>query len=153
MSVSARLRLERKAISEQMRTLLTSTSPNAAEQWRTLDAAQSALEVRINSIELDGVERDLSNNSNRPPIGNEYDGMERTLNASDQARSTPAAAFGKWVRLLADKVKPLSQRDRFVIAMHSPSYVVETGLRASPTERKAANLAKSNLLDTFSGPV
>jgi HK97 family phage major capsid protein len=109
MSLSLRLRAERKQISEQMRGLLNSTSPNAAEQWRTLDAAQSALEVRINSIEQDAIERDLSNNlrdrdrvqdPQRPPIGNEYDGMERTLNASDQARSTPEyrKAFASLIR-------------------------------------------------------
>lgn len=93
MSLSLRLRAERKAISEQMRSLLTSTSPNAAEQWRTLDTAQEALRVRIEGIEQDGIERDLSDNRNnfqRPNIqGNGFDDEQRTLSAIDQHRSTP----------------------------------------------------------------
>ena len=64
MSLSLRLRAERKAISEQMRGLLTSTSPNAAEQWRKLDTAQEELRTKIESIEQDGIERDLSGDIN-----------------------------------------------------------------------------------------
>src|ERR1017187_1906847 len=53
----------------------------------------------------------------------------------------------------ADKVKLLSPHDRFVIALHSPDRVVETGLLGCPPEKKAAKLAGSNEQDTFSGPV
>jgi HK97 family phage major capsid protein len=101
MSLSLRLRAERKAISEQMRTLLTSTSPNAAEQWRTLDNAQEALRVRIASVEQDSIERDLLNNRSnldlqRPNIGNED---HRELSAIQQARSTVSYKrdFEKWL--------------------------------------------------------
>src|ERR1035441_746730 len=53
----------------------------------------------------------------------------------------------------ADKVKLLSPHDRFVIALHSPDRVVETGLLVCPPEKKAAKLASSNEQDTFSGPL
>src|ERR1035441_8232573 len=53
----------------------------------------------------------------------------------------------------ADKVKLLSPHDRFVIALHSPDRVVETGLLVCPPEKKAAKLASSNEQDSFSGPV
>jgi hypothetical protein len=41
----------------------------------------------------------------------------------------------------------------FVIALHSPDRVVETGLLVCPPEKKAAKLAGSNEQDTFSGPL
>jgi len=50
-------------------------------------------------------------------------------------------------------VKPLSPRHRFVIALHSPDGVFETGLLVCPPEKKAAKLAGSNEQDTFSGPL
>lgn len=100
MSLSLRLRAERKAISEQMRTLLGSTSTGAAEQWRTLDAAQEALRVRIETVEQDGIERDLSNNNHNrelPNIGHED---TRELTRSQQIRSTPQYKrdFDHWLR-------------------------------------------------------
>src|ERR1700733_3970647 len=100
MSLSLRLRAERKAISEQMRGLLNSTSPNAAEQWQKLDAAQEQLRVRIASVEQDGIERDLSNhNSNRlrelPNIGDEE---PRQLSRTEEIRSTSSYKrdFDSW---------------------------------------------------------
>jgi hypothetical protein len=51
------------------------------------------------------------------------------------------------------KVKPLSPRHRFVIALRSPDGVVETGLLGYPPEKKAAKPAWSIEQDTFSGPV
>jgi hypothetical protein len=51
------------------------------------------------------------------------------------------------------KSSSLSPHDRFVIALHSPDRVVETGLLVCPPEKKAAKLASSNEQDTFSGPV
>jgi HK97 family phage major capsid protein len=91
MSLAIRLRAERKQISEQMRNLLTSTSPNAAEQWRALDTAQEAMRVRIEAIEQDGIEKDLST-ANRssfqlPNVGSGYED-QRTLSPQDEARST-----------------------------------------------------------------
>ncbi len=91
MSLSLRLRAERKAISEQMRGLLTSTSPNAAEQWRKLDEAQEELRVKISSVEQDGIERDMSRDNKRlrdlPNIGNENATGE--LSQLDEHRSSP----------------------------------------------------------------
>jgi HK97 family phage major capsid protein len=101
MSLSLRLRAERKAISEQMRGLITSTSPNAAEQWRKLDEAQEQLRVRIASVEQDGIERDLSNHSNRlrelPNIGDEE---PRQLSRTEEIRSTSSYKrdFDSWLR-------------------------------------------------------
>jgi hypothetical protein len=51
------------------------------------------------------------------------------------------------------KVKSLSLNDRFVIALHSPSGVIETGLPLCPPEKKARKLAREVQWDTFSGPV
>jgi hypothetical protein len=53
----------------------------------------------------------------------------------------------------ADKVKSLSPHHRFVIALHSPDGVVETGLRICPPEKNAPKLACGVQRDTFSGPV
>jgi HK97 family phage major capsid protein len=84
MSLSIRLRQERKQLSEQMRTLLTSTSPSAAEQWRTLDRAQEELRKKIEAIEQDGIERDVtSENRSRaqlPAIA----GMEHETSTRDR---------------------------------------------------------------------
>jgi hypothetical protein len=52
----------------------------------------------------------------------------------------------------ADKVKLLSLYHRFVIALHSPDGVFETGLLGCPPEKMAAKLACSIEQDTFSGP-
>jgi hypothetical protein len=41
----------------------------------------------------------------------------------------------------------------FVIALHSPDGVVETGLRVCPPEKSAGKLARGVKRDTFSGPV
>jgi HK97 family phage major capsid protein len=75
-----------------MRGLLNSTSPNAAEQWRILDTAQEELRVKIASVEQDGIERDLSNNSNdrrRFELPNVGDHEAHTLTPNQQTRSTP----------------------------------------------------------------
>jgi hypothetical protein len=55
--------------------------------------------------------------------------------------------------LLSDKVKPLSPHHRFLIALHSPYGVVETGLLGCPPEKNAAKLTCSVQQRTFSGPV
>jgi hypothetical protein len=47
-------------------------------------------------------------------------------------------------RLLTDKVNLRSLNHRFVIALHSPHGVVETGLCQKAPEKKAAKLANSN---------
>ena len=52
----------------------------------------------------------------------------------------------------ADKVKSLSPNRRFVIALHSPSGVVETGLRVCPSEKSGAKARLRSTRDTFSGP-
>jgi len=51
---------------------------------------------------------------------------------------------------LAYEVKPLSPHHRFVIALHSPDGVVETGLCARPPEKNARKLAGGVRGDTFS---
>ena len=51
------------------------------------------------------------------------------------------------------KVKPLSPHHRFVIAVHSPEGVFETGLLGCPSEKKAAKLPDSVNRDIFSNPV
>jgi HK97 family phage major capsid protein len=90
MSLSLRLRAERKTISEQMRTLLTSTSPTAAEQWKKLDAAQEALRVRIENTELDSIESSVTSESRSraqlPMIGGHE--SENTLSPQDEVRAT-----------------------------------------------------------------
>jgi len=50
-------------------------------------------------------------------------------------------------------VKSLSPNHRFVIALHSPDGVLETGLRVCPPEKKAVKLGYAVQRDTFSGPV
>ena len=53
----------------------------------------------------------------------------------------------------AYEVKALSPHHRFVIALHSPEEVVETGLRVCPPEKKATRLAYGVRRDTFSSAV
>ena len=53
--------------------------------------------------------------------------------------------------LLSDKVKPRSPRHRFLIALHSPYGVVETGLLGCPPEKNAAKLTYSVQQCSFSG--
>src|ERR1039458_2158191 len=47
----------------------------------------------------------------------------------------------------------LSLYHRFLIALHSPDGVFETGLLGCPPEKKAAKLASSNEQDSFSGQI
>jgi hypothetical protein len=51
------------------------------------------------------------------------------------------------------EVKSLAPHDQVVIALHSPSGLVETGLRICPSEKKAATLAHRQKVGHFSGPV
>ncbi len=53
----------------------------------------------------------------------------------------------------AYEVKALSPHHRFVIALHSPGGVAETGLRVCPPEKNARKLAREVRLATFSGAV
>jgi hypothetical protein len=53
----------------------------------------------------------------------------------------------------ADEVKSLSPHYRFVIVLHSPGGVDETGLPQCPSERKAGKLVREFQRDTFSSPV
>ena len=81
--LSLRLRAERKQISEKMRELLTSTSPNAVEQWKQLDAAQEELRKKIEAVEQDGIESSLSGGYDRrgaqlPNIGGERETAGKT---------------------------------------------------------------------------
>jgi hypothetical protein len=55
--------------------------------------------------------------------------------------------------LVALPAAVLSLYHRFVIALHSPDGVFETGLLGCPPEKKAAKLAGEIEQDTFSGPV
>jgi hypothetical protein len=57
------------------------------------------------------------------------------------------------LRNVHSEVKPLSPHHRFVIALHSPDGVFETGLLGCPAEKNAAKLACSVEQDTFSSPV
>jgi hypothetical protein len=50
-------------------------------------------------------------------------------------------------------VKVLSPHHRFVIALHSPGGVAETGLRVCPAEKNARKLARDVRTATFSGAV
>jgi hypothetical protein len=52
----------------------------------------------------------------------------------------------------ADEVKSLSPHHRFLVALHSPNGVLETGLRVCPSEKKVAKLAYNLQGDTFSRP-
>jgi hypothetical protein len=55
---------------------------------------------------------------------------------------------------LPKKVKALtSPHHRFMIALHSPGGVVETGLLMCPSEKKAPDIASGVQRDTFSSPV
>src|SRR5580658_227112 len=51
------------------------------------------------------------------------------------------------------QIKSPSPRHRFVIALHSPKGVAETGLLICPSEKKARKLARDVKSDTFSGPL
>jgi len=53
----------------------------------------------------------------------------------------------------AYEVKALSPHHRFVIALHSPGGVAETGLRVCPPEKNVRKLAREVRLATFSGAV
>jgi hypothetical protein len=53
----------------------------------------------------------------------------------------------------AYEVKELSPHHRFVIALHSPGGVAETGLRVCPPEKNARKLARDVRRATFSGAV
>src|ERR1035441_6485546 len=55
----------------------------------------------------------------------------------------------RWTSLLTE-VKSHSQKDRFLIALHSPDGSRETGLPVSPPERRSAKLAFWVQQDTFS---
>jgi hypothetical protein len=55
--------------------------------------------------------------------------------------------------ILPVEVKPLSPHDRFVIALHSPGGVDETGLPQCHLEKKRQKLAREIQRDIFSGPV
>ena len=90
MSLSLRLRAERKQIAETMRSLLNSTSPNAAEQWHKLDEAQEELRKKIEAIETDGIERDLSTTKidrQRPNPNSGYED-QRSLTPQEEVRSS-----------------------------------------------------------------
>ena len=56
-------------------------------------------------------------------------------------------------RVNAYEVKALSPDHRFVIALHSPDGVAETGLRECPPEKNARKLARDVQRATFSGAV
>ena len=58
--------------------------------------------------------------------------------------------FGECLRTV---VKSVSPKRRFVIALHSPGRVVETGLRVSPSEKEALKRAYGIERDTFSRPL
>jgi hypothetical protein len=62
----------------------------------------------------------------------------------DRCRGSAARKLG---------VKSPSPEHRFVIALHSPERLIETGLRICPPEKMAAMLACQLQPDTFSGPV
>jgi len=53
----------------------------------------------------------------------------------------------------AYEVKALSPHHRFVIALHSPGGVAETGLRVCPPEKNARKLARDVRRATFSSAV
>ena len=53
----------------------------------------------------------------------------------------------------AYEVKALSPHHRFVIALHSPGAVAETGLRVCPPEKNARKLARDVRRATFSSAV
>jgi len=55
--------------------------------------------------------------------------------------------------MMPAEVKSFAPHDRFVIAFHSPSGLVETGLRICPPEKMAERFANGVQRDTFSGPV
>jgi hypothetical protein len=53
----------------------------------------------------------------------------------------------------AARVKSRSPNDRFVIALHSPSGLSETGLPVCPPEKYPQSLPTELERDTFSSPV
>jgi hypothetical protein len=55
--------------------------------------------------------------------------------------------------MMPAEVKSFAPCDRFVIAFHSPSGLVETGLRICPPEKMAERFANGVQRDIFSGPV
>jgi hypothetical protein len=94
-----------------------------------------------------------------------YEGMQRGLEPRRRGRcatlllltkgegvpddySALARSF-RWTSLLTE-VKSHSQKDRFLIALHSPDGSRETGLPVSPPERRSAKLAFWVQQDTFS---
>jgi hypothetical protein len=61
--------------------------------------------------------------------------------------------LGKTAFPNASEVKALSPHHRFLIALHSPDGVAETGLRVCPPEKNARKLARGVRRHTFSGAV
>jgi hypothetical protein len=78
--------------------------------------------------------------------GRRFEGADRELISKPLSSTIAIPAKG------ADNVKLLSLYHRFVIALHSPDGVFETGLLGCPPEKMAAKLACSIEQDTFSGP-
>jgi hypothetical protein len=68
----------------------------------------------------------------------------RKLSRKRASRKFPQKALAK--------VKSLSLHHRFVIALHSPHGVVESGLPVSPPGKKTGKLSSTLLGHTFSGP-
>jgi hypothetical protein len=63
------------------------------------------------------------------------------------------ALLGNCQNKVLAEVKSLSPYRRFVIALHSPDVVVETGLLMCLPEKTALKLACQVQRDTFSGPI
>ena len=77
--------------------------------------------------------------------------LNRCLGIAPESRATLTESAKE---SLPKKVKArTSPHHRFVIALHSPGGVVETGLLMCPSEKKAPNIASGVQRDTFSSPV
>src|SRR5438876_7415864 len=68
------------------------------------------------------------------------------------AGNCPQTGCGKTAFPNAYEVKALSQNHRFVIVLHSPDEVAETGLCMGPPEKNARKLARAIRRDYFSSP-
>jgi HK97 family phage major capsid protein len=98
MSLSLRLRQERHAIVQEMRTLCEKKDPASIARWKQLDDQQMSIRQKIASAETDNLETEMSEirNADRPYVNTRESasafgdrGNVRPLSRTDQIRSTP----------------------------------------------------------------
>jgi HK97 family phage major capsid protein len=106
MSLSLRLRQDRHALVQEMRTVCDSKNPSDAARWKELDVKQEALRAQIQDAETNNLETEMSTvrNADRPNVDTRdsatlFGNGTPALTRSQEIRSTAAyrKQFGAWV--------------------------------------------------------